>query len=90
MVYPWGLKLGLAFQIADYLLDLTADTGTLGKRAGKDAAAGKSTLPAIVGIAEARRRAESLLDEALAAAAPLGPRADALRGLARFVLARKK
>jgi farnesyl diphosphate synthase/geranylgeranyl diphosphate synthase type II len=88
--YPWGLKLGLAFQIADDLLDLTADTGTLGKRAGKDAALGKSTLPALVGIPEARRRAEALLDEALAALAPLGPRAAALRALARFVVARTK
>ncbi len=89
-VYPWGLKLGLAFQIADDLLDLTADTGTLGKRAGKDAAAGKSTLPGLVGIDEARRRAQALLEEALAAMAPLGARADALRALARFVLSRKK
>ncbi len=89
-VYPWGLKLGLAFQIADDILDLTADTDTLGKRAGKDAAAGKSTLPAIAGIPEARRRAEALLDEALEALDPLGPAADALRGLARFVLSRKK
>jgi geranylgeranyl pyrophosphate synthase len=88
--FPWGLKLGLAFQIADDLLDLTADTSTLGKRAGKDAALGKSTLPALVGIQEARRRAEALLDEALAALAPLGARADALRGLARFVVTRTK
>ena len=63
---------------------------TLGKRAGKDAAAGKSTLPAIVGIEEARRRAEALLDEALAALAPLGDRAEPLRAVARFVLSRKK
>jgi farnesyl diphosphate synthase/geranylgeranyl diphosphate synthase type II len=89
-VYPWGLKLGLAFQIADDLLDLTGDTTTLGKRAGKDAAAGKSTLPAIVGAREARRRAEALLDEALAALTPLGPAADGLRALARYVLSRKK
>jgi geranylgeranyl pyrophosphate synthase len=88
--YPWGLKLGLAFQIADDLLDLTADTQTLGKRAGKDAAVGKATLPAILGIEEARRRAEALLDEALAALAPLGPAAGALRGVARYVLSRKK
>jgi geranylgeranyl pyrophosphate synthase len=88
--YPWGLQLGLAFQIADDLLDLTADTATLGKRAGKDAASGKATLPALVGIAEARRRAEGLLDEALAAIAPLGPRAEALRALARFVVARSR
>jgi farnesyl diphosphate synthase/geranylgeranyl diphosphate synthase type II len=89
-VYPWGLKLGLAFQIADDLLDLTADTATLGKRAGKDAAAGKSTLPALVGIPEARRRAAALLDEALGALAPLGARADALSALARFVIARTR
>lgn len=88
--YPWGLKLGLAFQIADDLLDLTADTRTLGKRAGKDAEAGKSTLPAIVGVPEARRRAEVLLDEALQAVAPLGEKAEALRGLARYVLSRKR
>jgi farnesyl diphosphate synthase/geranylgeranyl diphosphate synthase type II len=89
-VYPWGLKLGLAFQIADDLLDLTADTATLGKRAGKDAQAGKSTLPALVGIPEARRRAEALLEEAVVALAPLGARADGLRALARFVVARTK
>lgn len=89
-VHPWGLKLGLAFQIADDLLDLTADTATLGKRAGKDAAAGKSTLPALVGIPEARRRAVSLLEEALDALRPLGARADALRALSRFILARTK
>jgi farnesyl diphosphate synthase/geranylgeranyl diphosphate synthase type II len=89
-VHPWGLKLGLAFQIADDLLDLTADTATLGKRAGKDAAAGKSTLPALLGIPEARRRASALLDEALAALAPLGGRAETLRELARFVVARTK
>jgi farnesyl diphosphate synthase/geranylgeranyl diphosphate synthase type II len=88
--YPWGLKLGLAFQIADDLLDLTSDAATLGKRAGKDAAAGKATLPSLLGIAEARRRAGALLDEALAALAPLGERAEALRGLARFVVARTK
>jgi farnesyl diphosphate synthase/geranylgeranyl diphosphate synthase type II len=89
-VYPVGLKLGLAFQIADDLLDLTADAATLGKRAGKDAAAGKSTLHAVVGVEEARRRAEALLADALAALEPLGPRGEALRALARFVLTRKK
>jgi geranylgeranyl pyrophosphate synthase len=89
-IRPLGLKLGLAFQIADDLLDLTADTATLGKRAGKDAGAGKSTIPSLVGIPEARRRAEALLADALAALAPLGPRAEPLRALARFVLSRKK
>jgi geranylgeranyl pyrophosphate synthase len=89
-VYPVGLKLGLAFQIADDLLDLTADAATLGKRTGKDAAAGKATLPSLLGPAVARARAESLLAEALGALAPLGPGAMALRGLARYVIDRKK
>jgi farnesyl diphosphate synthase/geranylgeranyl diphosphate synthase type II len=89
-VHRWGLKLGLAFQLADDLLDLTADTATLGKRAGKDAAAGKATIPALVGIPEARRRAEVLLGEALAGIEPLGAPAEPLRALARFVVARTR
>jgi farnesyl diphosphate synthase/geranylgeranyl diphosphate synthase type II len=88
--WPVGMKLGLAFQIADDLLDLTADTAALGKRAGKDAAAGKATLPGLLGVDEARRRAQGLLGEALEALSPLGPRAEALRALARFVLSRGK
>jgi farnesyl diphosphate synthase/geranylgeranyl diphosphate synthase type II len=89
-VYPIGLQLGLAFQIADDLLDLTADTATLGKRAGKDAAAGKATLPSLLGPDAARARAEALLGEALERLSPLGPRAAALRALARYILDRKK
>lgn len=89
-VYPVGLKLGLAFQIADDLLDLTADAATLGKRTGKDAAAGKATLPSLLGEKAARARAEALLAEALAALSPLGPRAAALRALASYVIDRKK
>ena len=85
-----GQKLGLAFQIADDLLDLTSDAATLGKAAGKDAAAGKATLPALLGIEEARRRAESACAEALEALAPLGPPAEPLRALARFVVTRKR
>jgi farnesyl diphosphate synthase/geranylgeranyl diphosphate synthase type II len=87
---PAGLKLGLAFQIADDLLDLTASTADLGKRAGKDAAAGKATLPALLGVEEARRRAADYCEEALQAFAGLGERAEALRALARFVVARRK
>jgi farnesyl diphosphate synthase/geranylgeranyl diphosphate synthase type II len=88
--HPLGLRLGLAFQIADDLLDLTSDAATLGKRAGKDAAAGKATLPSLLGPEEARRRAEALLGEALAGLAPLGSRALALRALARYVLDRRR
>jgi geranylgeranyl pyrophosphate synthase len=87
---PVGLKLGLAFQIADDLLDLTATTADLGKRAGKDAAAGKATLPALLGVEEARRRADDYCEDALQAFAGLGERAEALRALARFVVSRRK
>jgi farnesyl diphosphate synthase/geranylgeranyl diphosphate synthase type II len=89
-VYPVGLQLGLAFQIADDLLDLTADAATLGKTPGKDVAQGKSTLPALLGAEPSRRRAEALLDEALAVLEPLGVRAMALRALSRHILTRRK
>jgi len=85
-----GLDLGLAFQIADDLLDLTADSATLGKRAGKDAEKGKSTLHAVVGPEEARRRAEGLVARALSGLEGMGPRAEPLRAVARFVYSRKK
>ncbi|WP_176066388.1 polyprenyl synthetase family protein [Anaeromyxobacter diazotrophicus] len=87
---PVGRKLGLAFQIADDLLDLTGDAAALGKRVGKDQAAGKATLPSLVGVDEARRRAGAACDEALAVLAPLGAPAEALRALARFVVTRKR
>ena len=72
------------------LLDLTATTADLGKRAGKDAAAGKATMPSLLGVEEARRRADDYCDEALQAFAGLGERAEALRALARFVVSRRK
>ncbi|HTP25633.1 MAG TPA: polyprenyl synthetase family protein [Anaeromyxobacteraceae bacterium] len=87
---PVGLKLGIAFQIADDLLDLTATTAELGKRVGKDAGAGKATLPALLGPVEARRRAEHYRDEALSAFDGLGDKAEPLRALARYVVARRR
>jgi farnesyl diphosphate synthase/geranylgeranyl diphosphate synthase type II len=87
---PAGQRLGLAFQIADDLLDLTATTADLGMRAGKDAAAGKATLPALLGVEAARRRAGDYCEEALQAFSGLGEGAVALRALARFVVSRRK
>ena len=85
-----GLDLGLAFQIADDLLDLTASAKDLGKRVKKDAALGKATLPGLVGPEEARRRADGYCDRALAALARHGERAEALRALCRFAVNRRR
>ena len=86
----YGERLGLAFQIADDLLDLSQPAAVLGKTAGKDAAAGKLTYPALYGEAESRRRAETLVAAALADLAPLGPAADPLRSLARYAVDRDR
>lgn len=67
----YGACVGLAFQIQDDVLDLTADTATLGKTAGKDAVQHKSTFPSLLGLDAARRRADALFDEARAAARSL-------------------
>jgi geranylgeranyl diphosphate synthase type II len=86
----YGLKLGLGFQIADDILDVTAGTEQLGKTAGKDAAQGKLTYPVLVGIKKSRKLAEKITSEAVAALKPFGTRADMLRQLAKTMLARTK
>ncbi len=85
----YGSALGKAFQIADDLLDLEGDAATLGKSTGKDAVAGKATLVAILGPEAARGRLAALVDQAQAALAPFGGKADVLKAAARFVAARK-
>jgi geranylgeranyl diphosphate synthase type II len=84
-----GGDLGLAFQIVDDILDVTGTTEQLGKTAGKDQAQQKATYPAIHGIEASQAQAGRLVGEALHALAPLGPPAEPLRALARFILERK-
>ena len=86
----YGLKIGLGFQIADDLLDVTASSQQLGKTAGKDAAQGKLTYPALVGQDASRRMLQSVTDEAIAAIEPFGPQADVLRQLAWEMAERTK
>ncbi len=85
----FGVVIGQAFQIADDLLDVEGDTATLGKAAGKDAAAGKGTLVSILGIDGARKRLAALVKDADAALQPFGARADILRATAHFIAERK-
>jgi geranylgeranyl diphosphate synthase, type II len=85
----YGDAIGLAFQIADDVLDVTATTDQLGKTAGRDVALAKSTYPALLGVDGAIARAEALVEEgcsALAAADLLTPQ---LEHLARFFVARQ-
>jgi farnesyl diphosphate synthase len=86
----YATSLGLAFQIADDILDVEGDAGTAGKRLRKDAEAGKATFVSLLGLDGAKARAEALAEEADAALAPYGATAETLRAAARFVIAREK
>jgi geranylgeranyl diphosphate synthase type II len=84
----FGCKAGLAFQIVDDVLDLTVDSAHLGKTAGKDMATEKATWPAVYGIEQSQRDAARLIEEAFAALAPYGSRADGLKAVARYLVER--
>jgi geranylgeranyl pyrophosphate synthase len=86
----FGADIGLAFQIQDDILDVEGDPEALGKATGADAARAKPTYPSTVGLDAARARAIELRDRALAALAPLGDRAEALRDLAQFMVNRAR
>jgi farnesyl diphosphate synthase len=81
--------IGLAFQVVDDVLDATADSATLGKTAGKDAAANKPTYVSILGLGESKLLAEKLRCEAHDALAPFGDKALRLRELADLIVQRK-
>jgi farnesyl diphosphate synthase len=86
----FGEVIGLAFQLRDDLLDLIADSATLGKAAGKDVARGKATLPSIRGVAWTESRLAELVEEAQALLRPYGQRAAMLENLAAYVATREK
>jgi len=84
----YGKCVGLAFQIADDLLDVNGEEIRMGKGVRKDADLGKLTYPALLGKKESRRRAEELIDDACRSIAALEQRGQRLEALAHFVLAR--
>jgi farnesyl diphosphate synthase len=84
----YARAVGLAFQVADDVLDCTASTEALGKTAGKDAEAGKLTYVALLGLDGAREKAKRLEAEAIGHLTELGPAADPLRALASYVVER--
>ncbi len=86
----FGHSIGLAFQIVDDVLDVTQTSEQLGKTAGKDTAAEKATYPALFGIDESLKKADTLADKACAALDGFGTRADTLKAVARFLVERKK
>ena len=85
----YGLCLGAAFQIADDLLDLEATESDLGKATGKDGAAGKATFVSLHGPERARKRAKTLVDQAVAALSRFGESAEPLRAAAAFTVDRR-
>jgi geranylgeranyl diphosphate synthase, type II len=86
----FGQQIGLAFQIVDDVLDVTQTSEQLGKTAGKDTAAEKTTYPALFGIDESLKKADTLVANAFAQLDPFGERAATLKEIARYLVERKK
>ena len=85
----YARALGLAFQIADDILDVEGDMAKMGKRLHKDDARGKATFVSLLGLDAAKSRARDLMQDACAALDPYGPAAQVLKDCARFVIARQ-
>merc|ERR1712232_512277 len=85
----FALNIGLAFQVADDILDVTQSTEELGKTAAKDLEADKTTYPKLLGLEGARAEAERLVAVAKEAMAPFGDRAIPLLALADYIIDRK-
>lgn len=89
-ITTYGEKIGLAFQIADDLLDVLGSQAELGKTLGKDEQQHKATYPALHGIEASQRIAARLVEEACDALEPYGPRAQVLQGIAQYIVGRKQ
>jgi len=85
----FALNIGLAFQVADDILDVTASSEDLGKTAGKDENTDKTTYPKLLGLDGSRAEAQRLIDEAKECLAPFGEKAAPLLAIADFIISRK-
>ncbi|HKY06339.1 MAG TPA: farnesyl diphosphate synthase, partial [Blastocatellia bacterium] len=85
----YGERIGLAFQIADDILDVTSTSQQLGKTAGKDLDSKKATYPAIHGLDKSKTEARRLVEEAIELVSSTGARTRELEEIARFVIARR-
>jgi len=89
-ISSYGEKIGLAFQIADDILDVEGDSKTMGKGVGGDASKKKITFPAAVGLQKAKEIQSRLVEEAVGALKGFDEKADPLRSLAVYIIERKK
>jgi geranylgeranyl diphosphate synthase type II len=85
----YGERIGLAFQIADDILNVEGEAGLLGKKTGTDLFKRKATYPSLLGLEESKRRAEECVTLAVDALNPYGPEAEPLREIARFIIKRE-
>lgn len=85
----YGESLGLAFQVADDILNVEGKAALMGKKTGSDLSKGKATYPSVLGVEESKKRTRELVLLAVDALKLLGPEADPLREIARFVVARE-
>ena len=86
----YAVHIGLAFQVADDILNVTGDPELLGKATGTDQARGKNTYPSLIGLEPAQRLADRLVDKALNALDDFDKKADPLRAIARYIVERNR
>ncbi len=84
----YGEKIGLAFQIADDVLNIEGDAAALGKSTGSDRSKGKATYPSVLGLGESKKKARELVESAVDTLSLLGQEADPLREIAEFIISR--
>ena len=90
LLNEYGRKIGLAFQVADDILNVEGNPELMGKSTGTDSLREKSTYPSVLGIQASREFAEKLVQESLQALETFDKQADPLRGIAKYIIERKR